>query len=100
MGIDGLQGCQLFPERIPDLFVGGPLVIAGKYTGNFPKTITLSGLYPNGHQLDLQVSVGNSNIVPVGKVFVKKQLDQLIATEWLDGDQKVRDNIVDISLNE
>jgi len=100
LGIDGLNGAQLFPERIPDLFIGGPLVIAGKFEGQFPGQITLNGFTPDGKSLSIPVRVDQSTVVPVGKVFVKKQLDQLISEHWLNGGQKIQDNIVDISLNE
>merc|ERR1719361_1864095 len=100
LGIDGLQSAQLFPEQIPDLFVGGPLVIAGKFEGQFPPQISLNGYLPDGKQLSIPVRTDGSTVVPVSKVFVKKQLDQLIAEHWLNGVQAVQDNIVDISLNE
>jgi Ca-activated chloride channel family protein len=32
---------DLFPQQIPDLFVGRPLILTGRYEGDLPKSITL-----------------------------------------------------------
>jgi len=96
--IDG--NVELVPAQIPDLFVGGPLVIAGKYTGTFPPQMTLQGNLPNGQFATRRVRAENSKFVPVEKVFVKQQLDQLVAQHWLEQDDKLKKRIIDISVNE
>merc|ERR1712224_826319 len=78
---------ELVPERIPDLFVGGPLVIAGQYDGQFSQ-LQLSGYLPDGSAYKLPIYVTpNASNIPVSKVFVKNQLDGLIANEWLTSDE-------------
>ena len=49
LGIQGLESCELYPYPIPDLFCGLPLVISGKYTGQWPESITLNGTMPDGN---------------------------------------------------
>lgn len=100
--IDGLSSCQLVPSTIPDLFVGGPLVIAGKFTGNFPPEVTLVGQSSTGQELrqNMKTLWIEDSKIPVSKVFVKGQLDQLVAEHWLGEDPKVKEEIVNISVNE
>lgn len=35
--------CDVFPSRIPDVFVGRPVVIVGRYTGAVPTSLTIRG---------------------------------------------------------
>jgi len=95
-----VEALELYPPVFPDLFVGGPLIIAGKYKGAFPPSITLQGNLPNGTFSTKQVFAEPSKFVPVEKVFVKQQLDQLVAQHWLEQDDKLKKQIIDISVNE
>ena len=40
------------PRRVPDLFVGRPVMIFGRFTGTRPATITVSGRSGDGAALD------------------------------------------------
>lgn len=47
--LPGVEGCELYPYPLPDLFCGLPLLVAGKYSGTWPAGgITLNGRLPNG----------------------------------------------------
>ena len=41
--IDGLEVEDLFPQRLPDLFLGEQLMLVGRYRGYGKKTVTLTG---------------------------------------------------------
>jgi Ca-activated chloride channel family protein len=41
--IDGVTVFDLHPTPLPDIFSGGQLVLAGRYAGSGPATVTLSG---------------------------------------------------------
>merc|ERR1712228_1104258 len=49
--IQGLGNVDLFPPQIPDLFIGGPLVIAGKYEGQMPSEMVIRGYLADGNQV-------------------------------------------------
>merc|ERR1711879_722773 len=99
LDLSQVSNVEQYPPTIPDLFVGGPLVIAGKFNGTFPSMITLQGTM-DGQKTQMQMKTDTSEIVPVAKVFVKQQLDELVARHWLNEDNKVKEEIVNISLNE
>lgn len=46
--VPGLTSMQLFPDPIPDVFVGQPLLVSGKFTGVWPEHIELIGTLPSG----------------------------------------------------
>ena len=48
VSLPGVSGCELYPYPIPDLFCGSPLLIAGKYEGQWPEAITVNGRLPDG----------------------------------------------------
>ncbi len=48
LSIPGISGCELYPYPVPDLCSGMPLMIAGKYEGDFPPTVTVNGTLPDG----------------------------------------------------
>lgn len=97
------QNIERVPETVPDLFVGGPLVIAGRFTGNFPPNVTLKGFNPQGQEMKQNMKVlfqQNHDGIPLSKLFVKNQLDQLVAQHWLGESPKIKQQIIDTSINE
>ncbi len=47
---DGVKAAEIEPRRLPDLFRGGEVVIAGRYCGSGACRITLRGRAPGGEQ--------------------------------------------------
>jgi hypothetical protein len=39
---------DLFPRPIPDVFCGQPLLVSGKYEGNWPDSVIVRGVLPTG----------------------------------------------------
>lgn len=50
-----MSGLEIFPYPVPDLFCGRPLMVAGKYLGQWPETIEVVGTLPSGQPWGLQV---------------------------------------------
>jgi Ca-activated chloride channel family protein len=40
----GLNVTEVFPNRLPDLFVGRPLILSGRFAGNEDTTVRINGL--------------------------------------------------------
>jgi hypothetical protein len=38
-----IRDVEAYPLPIPDLYAGYPVTIAGKFSGNFPTTLTVKG---------------------------------------------------------
>jgi len=76
----------VLPHPLPDLYCGAPVVVSGTYVGKLPPELTLSGTLPCGGSWSQQVPVCPAGDVPLGKVFVKQRIDDLIARSWLHED--------------
>lgn len=50
LSVPGLSHLQLFPDPIPDVFVGQPLLVSGKFAGPWPELIHISGTLPSGER--------------------------------------------------
>jgi Ca-activated chloride channel family protein len=53
----GLDARELYPRRLPDLFVGRPIVVTGRYDGE-PADVVISGRAA-GSDVDVRVSAGS-----------------------------------------
>jgi hypothetical protein len=45
--VEGVE-LELYPVPLPDVYCGHPLLVAGKYTGTWPDTATISGTLATG----------------------------------------------------
>jgi hypothetical protein len=98
--LPGVRNCELYPFPLPDLFMGAPLTISGKYVGKFPSTVTLHGVAPlqgAGFGFSLEAKTQQSDVIPVGKVFLKQRLDLLTAKAWLEESKQIENEVVDLS---
>ncbi|KAG2498214.1 hypothetical protein HYH03_003965 [Edaphochlamys debaryana] len=99
--LPGVEGAELYPYPLPDLFCGMPLVISGKYSGQWPSTgITLNGMLPGGAAWSSNpVLPAKDCDLPLDKVFIKSRLDLLTAQAWLAGNPpQMVNQIVDLSI--
>eukprot|EP00002_Diphylleia_rotans_P011688 TRINITY_DN2303_c0_g1_i10.p1 TRINITY_DN2303_c0_g1~~TRINITY_DN2303_c0_g1_i10.p1 ORF type:complete len:636 (+),score=128.96 TRINITY_DN2303_c0_g1_i10:389-2296(+) len=92
--------CEIYPFPIPDLFIGAPLVIAGKYETNVLDAVIVRGTLPNGTVWTQSVVPIVGHQVPVNKVFVKQRLDLMTAQSWLEEDMQLRKQIIEMSVHE
>eukprot|EP00736_Rhodelphis_marinus_P014493 Rmarinus@m.24611 len=97
LGIQGVSNVEIYPFPVPDLFIGAPLLICGKFSGQFPTTVMLQGRHSSGQALQIPVQAVASS-VNLDKVFIKKRLDLLTAKAWLEDSQKIKEQVVDLSV--
>lgn len=43
VALGSMQAVDMFPRTMPDLYVGRPVVLMGRYTGSLPATVTVRG---------------------------------------------------------
>lgn len=99
ISIADITSAELYPFPIPDLFVGLPLLVSGKYEGVFPLSIQLNGRLPTGETWTQTVQVTMAADIPLDKVFVKQRLDVLTSAAWLqDNDQQLTQDVVTLSV--
>ncbi|XP_022857885.1 uncharacterized protein LOC111378842 isoform X3 [Olea europaea var. sylvestris] len=81
--LDSLELCSL---HLPDLLSGSPLYVLGRYCGNFPDSVRVSGTLADLSNLVINAKVQEAKDVPIDKqVFARRQIDALTAHAWLSG---------------
>ncbi|KAI7992414.1 hypothetical protein LOK49_LG12G02649 [Camellia lanceoleosa] len=75
---------QLYLNLIPDLSSGSPLIVSGRYNGNFPDSVKASGLLPDMSNFTVELEVQKSKGIPLDRVFARRQIDILTTHHaWL-----------------
>ena len=86
----GLPVKDVYPQRIPDLFSGKPLVMMGRYGGPANGTIHLRGKR-NGEDLvrDIPVtlSAGGQKAVVLPTLWARQKVDDLMSQDWAGAEQ-------------
>jgi len=98
--MDGPTDVEVYPFPIPDLFVGLPLLVSGKYSGRFPGVVQIIGRLPGGEGWMQDVHTTQAAAIPLDKVVVKHRLDVLTAIAWLqDNDRRLVQQVIDESVS-
>ncbi|CAI9760533.1 unnamed protein product [Fraxinus pennsylvanica] len=82
-----LDSLELYPLHLPDLLSGSPLYVLGRYCGNFPDSVRVSGTLADLSNLVINAKVQKAKDVPIDKVFARRQIDALTAHAWLSGSE-------------
>ena len=90
--LTGVSSYKIYPETIPDLALGAPVVAAGVYTcsNNFSHQsfIQLSGIDANGINRTINIKATITRTIPVRQLVARHQIDILIGNWWfLNGDK-------------
>ncbi len=82
----GLPVKDVYPQRLPDLFTGKPLVLTGRYTSPTTGTIRLRGRR-NGEDFEREIPVTlagdglKADILPT--LWARQRVDDLMAQDWI-----------------
>ncbi|KAM7513519.1 hypothetical protein LguiA_003102 [Lonicera macranthoides] len=97
-GLDGLDGLEVYPSRIPDLLSGSPLIISGRYQGDFPDTVKAKGILADMDTFSIDLKVQEANEIPLDKVLAKQQIELLTAQAWFSESKDLEEKIAKISV--
>lgn len=76
-----MSSLQLYPFHIPDLSTGSPLIVSGRYHGNFPYSVKVGGNLADLSSFVVDVKVQKVKDFPLDRVIsqvLKLILFQLI----------------------
>lgn len=59
---------QLFPSQIPDITLGQPLILSGRYKGQFPDEVELRGTLADMSCFTIELTVEKAKDIPLDKV--------------------------------
>ena len=82
----GLPVTDVYPQRLPDLFSGQPLVITGRYTQPGSGTVHLKGTRAGGpFNRDIPVTFSSSTppFDALAGYWARRRIDDLMSQDWL-----------------
>ncbi|XP_076886872.1 uncharacterized protein LOC143536854 isoform X2 [Bidens hawaiensis] len=95
--LQNLDSTELYPFRIPDLF-GSPLVVFGRYHGDFPDTVIARGFRADMSTCIIDVKVRKAKGIPLDRVCSRRVIDALTARAWLEQNTQMEEKIANMSL--
>lgn len=97
--LEHLDSLELYSLHLPDLRSGSPLYVSGRYRGNFPDSVRVSGTLADLSNLEINAIVQKAKDVPIDKVFARRQIDALTAHAWLSGSKQLEEKAAKMSLH-
>jgi Ca-activated chloride channel homolog len=61
----GMNASEIFPQRVPDLFVGRPVILTGRFSGDGPATIRIKGII-GGETREMEIPVPADTSISAG----------------------------------
>ena len=82
----GLPVTDVYPQRLPDLFSGQPVIISGRYTQPASGTVRLKGTRAGGpFSRDIPVTFSSSTppFDALAGYWARRRIDDLMSQDWL-----------------
>jgi Ca-activated chloride channel family protein len=82
----GLPVTDIYPQRLPDLFSGQPVLITGRYTKSAGGTVRLKGTRAGGpFSRDIPVTFSSSTqpFDALAGFWARRRMDDLMSQDWL-----------------
>ena len=94
---------EVYPFPVPDLYIGAPVMVAGKIQGGLPPAMSIKGRLASGEEWESTIPVApdlQNNVlsIPLDKVFIKERIDMLTANAWLTNNKSAEADVTALSL--
>ncbi|KAK1268468.1 hypothetical protein QJS04_geneDACA005099 [Acorus gramineus] len=96
---DHVDEFEVYPFNVPDLSNRSPLVVSGRYRGNFPDSCKATGTLPDLTNFATQLKVQRTEAIPLNKVFAKQHIDLLTSQAWFSESKLLVEKVVISMLN-
>ncbi|KAG4182965.1 hypothetical protein ERO13_A09G079500v2 [Gossypium hirsutum] len=88
---ENLDSLELFPSRIPDLSLGSPSIMSGRYKGDFPDTLKVKGRLADMSTFIMDLKVQNAKDMSFDRILTRRQIDILTCHAWLSESKELED---------
>ncbi|XP_026450279.1 von Willebrand factor A domain-containing protein 5A-like isoform X2 [Papaver somniferum] len=97
--LNHLDAIEVYPRYIPDLSSGNPLIVSGRYKGEFPDSLKISGFLSDVSNFTINLKPQRAKgIIALERVVAKKQIDLLTAQAWLSQSKELEEKVAQISI--
>uniref|UniRef100_A0A1D1Z528 Inter-alpha-trypsin inhibitor heavy chain H2 n=2 Tax=Anthurium amnicola TaxID=1678845 RepID=A0A1D1Z528_9ARAE len=95
---DHLDSFEVYPSHIPDLLLGYPLILVGRFHGNLPDSVELKGFLAGMVHFSINLKVQKAKDIPLDKVFAKQQIDLMTSQAWFSKSEQLEQKIIKLSI--
>ncbi|XWS20054.1 hypothetical protein CRYUN_Cryun31cG0068500 [Craigia yunnanensis] len=95
---ENLDSLELFPSHIPDLSLGSPLIVSGRYKGDFPDIIKVKGMLADMSTFATDLKVQNAKDESFDRILTRRQIDSVTCHAWLSESKELEEKVAKISL--
>ena len=92
---------SVYPRNIPDLFVGRPVIVTGRYKGSGSNSIRVTGragLEDRGFTMDVDLDAPEVQHEGIAKVWARKRLAELAAHMTYEPSKELKGEMTGLSL--
>ncbi|XP_026447079.1 inter-alpha-trypsin inhibitor heavy chain H4-like isoform X3 [Papaver somniferum] len=94
-----LDAIEVYPRYIPDLSCGNPLIVSGRYKGEFPDSLEVSGFLSDMSNFTINLKAQSAKGISLDRVVAKKQIDLLTAQAWLSQSKELEEKVSQMSIH-
>jgi Ca-activated chloride channel family protein len=96
-----MEVSDIYPRQIPDLFVGRPVILTGRFEGQVPTTVTVNG-WAAGSDRQFEVSFDPAESADrhegIACVWARKKIEILASRTLYDNDPELPEQIKHVAL--
>ncbi|CAD5317012.1 unnamed protein product [Arabidopsis thaliana] len=93
-----LRSVELFPCQVPDITLGDPLILSGRYKGEFPDEVELRGTLADMSCFTIELTVQKAKDIPLDKVLARRQINELTARAWFEDKKELQEKVMRLSI--
>ncbi|KAG6727549.1 hypothetical protein I3842_02G131900 [Carya illinoinensis] len=96
--LEHVDSLELFPSHFLDLSSGSPLILSGRYNGNFPESVKISGTLADMSNFVIDLKVQRAKDMPLDRMFARRHIDILTARAWLSENKELEEKVAKMSV--
>lgn len=96
--IHDFEEFKVYPSQLPDLSFRSPLIISGRYRGNFPDSLAVTGIFPDMENFSADLKVHEAKDIPLDKILAKLEIELLTAEAWFMENKELETKIAKMSV--
>ncbi|KAH9665266.1 VWFA domain-containing protein [Citrus sinensis] len=93
-----LNSLELFPSHIPDFCLECPLIVSGRYSGNFGDSVQVSGTMADTSNFIIELKAQNAKDIPLDRLLARRQIEILTAQAWFSESKELEEKVAKMSI--
>ncbi|XP_074280794.1 uncharacterized protein LOC141605796 isoform X2 [Silene latifolia] len=96
--LDELNDVEIYPTSVPDLSSEGPLIISGRYKGDFPEVVKVSGIVADMTSYEVDLKVTKAKGIPLERILALQQIIIYTSQAWFLESKQLESKVENMSI--